>query len=210
VELLTMLRKPDQRQHSQFRESVLVSSEEEPPAALSLLPLPPPTQLDSLIVSSFPPLFDEFRGKRFVLLWRGNRDGFGAQDFHGRCDGHANTLTLILDTGGNVFGGFTPLQWDSSNRYKWDDSLMSFFTLKNPDNTPTRKFALKAEKNHLAINCNAPDYPRFGSGWEIALFDNCNANTDSGTFLGRMFTNDTGLNGNRVFTNLHNFQMREI
>jgi hypothetical protein len=44
-----------------------------------------------------------------VLQWRGSRDGFGAIDVHKRCDGRANTLTLILDTGGNVFGGFTPL-----------------------------------------------------------------------------------------------------
>jgi hypothetical protein len=69
--------------------------------------------LDSLIVSSILPLFDEFRGKRFVLLWRGSRDGFSARDFHERCDGRANTLTLILDSGGNVFGGFTPLEWES-------------------------------------------------------------------------------------------------
>jgi chromosome segregation ATPase len=68
--------------------------------------------LDSRVVSSFPPLFDEFRPKRFVLLWRGSRDGFGARDFHGRCDGHANTLMLLCDTSGNVFGGFTPLQWE--------------------------------------------------------------------------------------------------
>jgi hypothetical protein len=38
---------------------------------------------DSRIISSFPPLFDEFRGKRFLLLWRGSRDGFGARNFHG-------------------------------------------------------------------------------------------------------------------------------
>jgi hypothetical protein len=60
----------------------------------------------------FPPLFDEFSGKRFVLLWRGSRDGFRVQDFHDQCNGHANTLALILDTGGNVFGGFAPLQWE--------------------------------------------------------------------------------------------------
>jgi hypothetical protein len=62
--------------------------------------------LNSLILSSFPPLFGEFRPKRFVLLWHGSRDGFGAQDFHGRCDGRANTLMLILDTNQNIFGGF--------------------------------------------------------------------------------------------------------
>jgi hypothetical protein len=38
-----------------------------------------------------PTLFAEFRGKRFTLLWRGSSDGFGARDFHDRCDGHAPT-----------------------------------------------------------------------------------------------------------------------
>jgi hypothetical protein len=115
--------------------------------------------LYSRIIPSFPPLFDEFRGKRFALLWRGSRDGFGAQDFHGRCDGRANTLTLILDTRGNVFGGFTPLQWESRRGWKCDDSLKSFvFTLKNPYNIPARKFALRAEEKQNAINCYSTNY----------------------------------------------------
>jgi hypothetical protein len=93
----------------------------------------------SLIVSEFPALFAEFRGKRFTLLWRGSRDVFRARDFHGRCDGHANTLTLIEDRAGNIFGGFTPVEWESreynteastalgrSNCFKADPSLTSF------------------------------------------------------------------------------------
>jgi uncharacterized coiled-coil protein SlyX len=55
-----------------------------------------PVRLDSLIVREYPPLFEEFRMKSFNLLWRGSRDGFTADEFHRRCDGHANTLTLIL------------------------------------------------------------------------------------------------------------------
>jgi hypothetical protein len=74
------------------------------------MPAPP---LDSVIVSDFPAIFAEFRGKRFSLLWRGCRDGFGASQFHGRCDGHGNTLIVILDTEGNIFGGFTPVVWES-------------------------------------------------------------------------------------------------
>jgi hypothetical protein len=69
--------------------------------------------LDSLTASSFQPLFDEFRGKRFVLLRRGSRDGFDVRDFHKRCDGQANTLTVIFEKKGNVFGGFTLLEWES-------------------------------------------------------------------------------------------------
>jgi hypothetical protein len=49
-------------------------------------------RLDSLIVGEFPPLFEEFRPKRFNLSWRGIRDAFRAKEFHHRCDGHANTL----------------------------------------------------------------------------------------------------------------------
>jgi hypothetical protein len=58
-----------------------------------------PAGFASLIVVDFPALFTEFGGKRFTLLWRGSRDGFGARDFHRRCDGHARTLTLIQDKG---------------------------------------------------------------------------------------------------------------
>jgi hypothetical protein len=47
-----------------------------------LLHPPPPPGFDSLIVSDFPPLFQEFRAKRFNLLWRGSRDGFTAWEFH--------------------------------------------------------------------------------------------------------------------------------
>jgi hypothetical protein len=125
----------------------------------------------------------------------------------------ANTLTLILDTGGNVFGGFTPLAWESRtiNCLKCDDSLKSFlFTLKNPRNTPARKFALKAERKEDAIFCGSWYGPAFGNGDGITVRDNCNANTDSWTDLGVAYTNDTGLDGEVVFTGSRNFQVREI
>jgi hypothetical protein len=151
----------------------------------------------------FPEIFTEFRGKRFSVLWRGSRDGFGPRDFHSRCDGHANTLTVILDTKGNVFGGFTPVKWESrnwngkegkeNNRYKADDSLRSFvFTLKNPHNIPARRFALKAEQKWQAICCDSLYGPHFR---DIVVSENCNANIDSWTRLGCAYTNDTGLDG---------------
>jgi hypothetical protein len=65
---------------------------------------------DSTIVSDFTEISRWFCGKTFSLLWRGGRDDFGWNSFHKHCDGHANTLTLIEDTKGNIFGGFTPIQ----------------------------------------------------------------------------------------------------
>jgi hypothetical protein len=36
------------------------------------------TDWDSVILLDFPSVFEDFRGKRFSLLWRGGRDGSGA------------------------------------------------------------------------------------------------------------------------------------
>jgi hypothetical protein len=185
----------------------LAVREPDPPAAP---PLPPP--VDSLILSDWPSLFAEFHGKQFTLLWRGSRDGFGARDFHGRCDWRANTLTLILDTDGNVFGGFTPLKWVSGCTYKCDDSLKTFlFTLKNPHNIPAMKFALRAEEKESAIDCDFSCGPAFGPQFgDIHVWDDCNANTCSSTCLGRAYTNSTERDGDTVFTGSEYFQVREI
>jgi hypothetical protein len=64
------------------------------------------TSLDSAITSGVP--FSEFGGTWFSLLCPRGRNGFSAHNFHDRCDGHANILTLIEDTNGNVFGRFPP------------------------------------------------------------------------------------------------------
>jgi hypothetical protein len=122
------------------------------------------TEINSGIVSALPFIFPEFRGKRFALLWRCGRD------FHDRCDGRANTLTLVEDTNGNIFGGFTPSEWESRQRLpdgdgrnKTDASLRSFmFTLKNPHNIAARRFALSRKSMNNAIWCDSIAGPHFG------------------------------------------------
>jgi uncharacterized coiled-coil protein SlyX len=165
--------------------------------------------LRSLIVSDFPDIFTEFDGKRFSLLWRGSRDGFGAVDFHNRCDGHANNLTVILDTNGNIFGGFTPVAWGSKTGYIGDPSVKSFlFTLKNPHNVRARRFALNPEMKHLAIYWDSGWGPRF---YDFSVSNNCNTNTVSYSFnLGKGYTNDTGKDGTTFLTGSRNFQVKEI
>jgi hypothetical protein len=176
-----------------------------------------------VIASDFPKIFTEFHRRRFSLLWRGSRDGFDARDFHRRCDGHANTLTLILDTEGNIFGGFTPVEWESrvwngikgseDNCFKADPSQNSFlFTLKNPHNVPARRFALKAEMKNRAIACDSHTGPNF---FDIRVFVYCNTcsldYTSSHTIdFGANYTNDTGLAGRTFFTGAENFQVKEI
>jgi hypothetical protein len=122
-----------------------------------------------------------------------------------------------LYTKGNIFGGFTPVEWASSENVelKADESQKSFlFTLKNPHNIPARRFTLKADKKHQAIYCNSEWGPRFGSlegrGCDIAVSDNCNRNTGSYSVLNGSYTNDTALDGRIIFTGSRNFQVKEI
>jgi hypothetical protein len=203
--------------------SVLAAAPPNVPAAVPSVPAQP-TSLDSLIVSEYPPLFEEFRTKTWTVLWRGSRDGFTAEEFHRRCDGHENTLTLILDTDGNVFGGFTPVEWDSrewnwrygdeSNCFKGDDSLRSFlFTLRNPHGVPPRKFALKEEKKEKAIGCISERCAIFGG--EIGVDDNGNTGSRSCTYIGtnddeydHVYTNDVDFED--FFTGALGFTVKEI
>ena len=46
-------------------------------------------------------------------LWRGSRDGFGADQFHERCDEMGKTLTVVKTERGSVFGGYTDISWTS-------------------------------------------------------------------------------------------------
>jgi hypothetical protein len=178
----------------------------------------PPRGWNSAIVPVFPELFEDFKEKQFDLLWRGSRDGFGARDFHSRCDGHANTLTVILDTNGNIFGGFTPVEWESrvwdgkastcKKLLKTDPSLKSFlFTLKNPDNVPARKFPLIATKKPVALGCHGNGGPDF---CDIIIYSNCNTSTGNFTSLGYRFTNDTGKHVPSFLTGSNTFQVEEI
>jgi hypothetical protein len=119
---------------------------------------------------------------------------------------------VILDTKGNIFGGFTPLEWESSGGWAGDHNLKSFlFTLKNPHNIPARRFALKVEMKSQAIYCSSGLGPCFGN--DIGVSNDCNINTssnNSGTVLGSSYTNDTGLGDRIVFAGSKNFQVKEI
>jgi hypothetical protein len=56
---------------------------------------------------------------KWTLLYRGTRDGFGADVFHSKCDGHSNILTLLKAKESSfIFGGFTSVNWKLPNMGK--------------------------------------------------------------------------------------------
>ena len=47
-----------------------------------------------------------------LLLYRASRDGWYSYNFHSCCDNKGPTVTVI-ESGDNIFGGFTEQSWES-------------------------------------------------------------------------------------------------
>lgn len=117
-------------------------------------------------------------GQKWQLKYRASRDGFHSYDFHSRCDGIKNTLTIIKSTKGQVFGGFTEKPWDSENGCLHDDEVF-IFSLINKD-----QIKYKDGCSVRTIICDRNLGPGFGFQELLilpdsnknskSLFDNCN------------------------------------
>jgi hypothetical protein len=163
----------------------------------------------SVIVSGIPSILKDLESKEWTLLYRGSRDGFSGSAFHTKCDGHSTTVTYIETTKGFIFGGFTPVAWDSSNSDRADNSGQSFlFSLKNPRGSVEQKFSLSDPT--FAIRCISSYGPTFGGGHDIHLSDGCDTNTTSYTDFGYSYANPTGIEGKSVLAGERNFTVKEV
>ena len=108
--------------------------------------------------------------QKWELNYRASRDGFDAMDFHKKCDGIANTLTVIKSENGNIFGGFTEQKWHPG----WDlerlesldrcvkDPKAFIFSLVNKEENPFK--VMCSNKGDGAILCQDMFGPCFGIG----------------------------------------------
>jgi hypothetical protein len=165
--------------------------------------------IESSIISECPAFCSRFHGSELQLLYRGSRDGFQSTDFHRFCNGHSPTLTVVLSTDGYVFGGYTPLAWNSRGQYVPDPGLNSFlFTIQNPHNLEPQIFKQKEEA--CAIYDHASYGPTFGVAYDFYICNQCNSQKSSHSCLGSTYMNDTGREGNTVLTGSQNFLVKEI
>jgi len=125
------------------------------------------------------------------LLYRKTRDGSMPKDFHDKCDNKGITITIIETTKGNVFGGYTELEWDSNSYNKTDKSTF-IFSFNN-------KEKYTAKNNNNSIFCGSCFGPYFGytGNPEIYFYNDLNeggaCNTSNKyTFLpeGKTITNE--------------------
>ena len=115
-----------------------------------------------LLLSSFLPSDLTEMRLRFELLYRGSRDGMTAAAFHRLCDGMDDTISVIKDTNGNVFGGFADKAW--STKSSWVKSEESFlFSLKSSLGKEVIKFPINTGDSYSLYH-EASNMCAFGNG----------------------------------------------
>ncbi len=115
-----------------------------------------------------------------ILLYRATRDGFEASAFHAKCDGKANTVTIIKTNGDYVFGGYTTAIWvDPINwNYEYDSSAFIFSLRRN---SVSNNYKFMVTQPRWAIIGPSTYGPIFGTGHDISIIDKSNINTGSYT-----------------------------
>ena len=84
------------------------------------------------------------------LLYRASRDGFGADDFHGKCDNKGATVTVITSREGYVFGGYADQSWTSAGTEVASSSAFLFSLVCASCDVAT-KLPLTGQNNQLAM-----------------------------------------------------------
>jgi len=126
--------------------------------------------------------------QKWQLKYRASRDGWHPENFHDKCDGIPNTLTIIRSTKGNIFGGFTEQAWNSYDEFVADPNAF-IFSLINKEYKPFK--AKCTDNGRHAIFSHRKYGPTFGSayrGWTFddSLFD-ISVSKKSHTFFGNAY-----------------------
>jgi len=158
--------------------------------------------LESLLSWMEPVITDE---KQFNLLFRASRDGFDAIKFRTNCNNKGPTLTIIVSSTGDIFGGYTSNSWNGNTNNYVNDNSSFIFTLKNKHNIKPTKYI-----------CNYPQYgiydnssygPCFGGGFDICIYDKANTSTSNYTNFPHSYTDSTGVGRETLTT--YNFTVRD-
>ena len=127
---------------------------------------------------------------KYELLFKMSENGNNSEDFHKYCDNKGPTLTLVKTTNNKIFGGFTPLNWNSQGR--------SFKDIKNQTfifSLDSKKKYNMINKNGNAITCYKDNGPNFGSS-DFSLRKNMlKGDTYSNISSNFLSNNNLGLTG---------------
>ncbi|XP_060081584.1 interferon-induced protein 44-like [Ylistrum balloti] len=106
--------------------------------------------------------------KAFEKLYSAKENGCDAVAFHKHCDNRGATLTLVYNSVGDVYGGFTTASWQSVTNHMVYDTSAFLCLLRREGNTEAIKFSIKLPPS--AIMLDEESGPAFGSGPDLQLF----------------------------------------
>ncbi len=124
------------------------------------------------------------------LLYRASRDGFTASEFHTKCDGKANTVTIIKKNSNYVFGGYTTAKWGANNNSWILDSSAFLFSLRR--NGTSNNHKLQIIRAEYAIYGGLGYGPLFGGGNDIRIVNRSDIHGGSFSDLGHSYQCPTG------------------
>ena len=129
---------------------------------------------------------------KFNLLFSTNKHGDSSSTFHYYCDGVFPTVTVVLDTSGRRFGGYSTQNWCQStvggNYTTAPDSFIFNLSNKQKYNL-TDKFSTNAIYRHNSYG------PTFGGGHDLYLASSCKSNTSSSCSKSSYNTGNTNILG---------------
>ena len=67
--------------------------------------------------------------RKMHLLYRASENNFLASKFHETCYGHGDTITIIKNNFGNIFGGYTNIPWSSDGKWHSNNEKSFLFLL---------------------------------------------------------------------------------
>jgi hypothetical protein len=121
------------------------------------------------------------------LKYRASVDGFGAFDFHKKCDGVTGLLVVVQSDKDFVFGGYTGgASFHSNGGYITSIRQKPFlFSLVNSSGTQPIK--CDNSSPHRALNGFHSHSASFGGGLDLHICDNANVQTGSQVELGHTY-----------------------
>jgi len=169
--------------------------------------------MDNYLQSKLKELCEFPEDQKWELKYRGTRDGLKAADFHSRCDGIANTLTVVKATSGNIFGGFAEKEWHSKGKWIADPTAF-IFSLINKKEDPFK--VIVSNEGKYAIYGSANYGPVFGGDDKyvrdlgiFGLTDERNYSKFGYSYQHERYPKDT-VKADSILAGSFNFQVQEI
>ena len=145
------------------------------------------------------------------LLYRASRDGWAAADFHRMCDDKGATITVVKNSDGYIFGGYTDVAWGTNHSFK-SSSVSFLYSLKDHAGIGPVKMPMKITKRLFAVYHHPNNGPGFGFGsrsFDLSICTNANYSATSESNIGNTYELPANCANSFFLTGTRKFQVSE-